>query len=107
MKEIEQPICGVINQLFDIEKKAAENEFSSKIKRNLRRMKTHLEEMGYYIHNPMGEKYDLTRLDCEASITGTKTTDLVVIEVIKPIVHYRRHGENQIVQRGVVLVESK
>lgn len=107
MKEIEQPICGLINQIFEIEKKTAENELENKIKRNIRRMKSYIEEMGYHFHNPIGEKYDLTRLDCEASVTGTKTTNLVVIEVIKPIIHYRQHGENNIVQRGVVLVEAK
>ena len=61
------------------------------------------EEMGYQIHNPSGEPYNETRTDCEASIAGSKVDNLVVAEVIKPIV--RRQGV--IIQKGVVIVESK
>ena len=59
----------------------------------------------------MGEKYDETRSDCDADITGSGVENLEIIEVIKPIIFYT-YTENEktlkvIAQRAVVLVESK
>lgn len=90
----------IINQVFDIERKSAQN---TAILRHIERIRNTFEEMGYQIHNPSGEPYSETRTDCEASIAGSKVENLVVAEVIKPIV--RRQGV--IIQKGVVIVESK
>jgi hypothetical protein len=93
-------LLRIINQLFDIEKKSAQN---NTILRPIERIKNSFEDMGYRIHNPITEAYNETRTDCEASIMGTKLTNLSVTEVIKPIVY---HAGN-IIQKGVVIVESK
>jgi hypothetical protein len=90
----------IINQVFDIERKSTQN---APVLRHIERIRTVFEEMGYQIHNPSGEPYTETRTDCEASIAGTKIENLVVAEVIKPIV--RRQG--MIIQKGVVIVEGK
>jgi hypothetical protein len=90
----------IINQVFDIERKSAQN---AAILRHIERIRNTFEEMGYQIHNPSGEPYNETRTDCEASIAGSKVDNLMVAEVIKPIV--RRQGV--IIQKGVVIVESK
>jgi hypothetical protein len=90
----------IINQVFDIERKSAQN---AAILRHIERIRSTFEEMGYQIYNPSGEPYNETRTDCEASIAGSKVDNLVVAEVIKPIV--RRQGV--IIQKGVVIVESK
>jgi hypothetical protein len=58
--------------------------------------------------DPMGQQVKQTRTDLEASIAGSGTENLVVVEVIKPIVRASvRHGVSHVVQRGVVIVESR
>ena len=106
----------MLNQVFEIEKKLEQITESNSIHRNLRRLKTTFESSlpifnspgaGFVIQNPMGEAYDETRADCEASIAGDATEDLVIIDVIKPIIHFQKEGHSQIVQKGVVVVKSK
>lgn len=97
----------IINQIFEIEKKANKLQETNSIGRNFRRIKQELEEMGIRYHNPTGEAYDETRTDCEASISGTSTQSLVITEVIKPIIRLEKDGFTQIIQRGIVVVEGK
>ena len=100
-------LLTLANQVFDMQKKLARIPDTRKVDRNFRRIQQSFEEMGLYVHNPMGEAFDETRTDCEASISGTGTHQLVVTEVLKPIIRLRENGFDRIVQRGVVIVESK
>ena len=102
-----QSLVQIINQIFDMEKKLAKIEQASTINRNLRRIHQIIEDVGLSWHNPQGENYDETRTDCEASISGESADNLVVTEVIKPIIRMNTDGFSQIVQRGVVIVESR
>jgi len=107
----------LVNQIFEIEKKAAQIQESNSIQRNVNKLKEILEydmggqsggePQGFIYYNPIGEDYNETRTDCEASIAGTRTDNLEIIEVIKPIIRYRKGGMNIIVQKAVVVVESK
>ena len=97
----------IINQFFEIDKKIKALQGADSVQRNLERVKTYFEEMGYHIHNPIGEPYSETRTDCEASIAGTSTENLYIQEVIKPIVRYVRQGDAQIVQKGIVITASR
>ena len=97
----------IINQFFEIEKKLAHLPGAESTQRNLARIRDHFGEMGYLIHNPLGESYPDTRTDCEASIAGASTEDLLVADVIKPIVHVRQDGALQILQKGVVITKSR
>lgn len=107
----------LVNQIFEIEKKAAQIQESNSIQRNVNKLKEILENdlggqsggepQGFIYYNPLGEDYNETRTDCEASIAGTRTDNLEIIEVIKPIIRYRKGGMNIIVQKAVVVVESK
>ena len=107
----------LVNQIFEIEKKAAQIQESNSIQRNVNKHKEILEnDLGgqsggeaqcFIYYNPLGEDYNETRTDCEASIAGTRTDNLEIIEVIKPIIRYRKGGMNIIVQKAVVVVESK
>jgi len=99
-------IKGILNQLFDIEKKVADKPLEKSIRRNLSRLRAPFNELGYTYHNPIGEKYTLTRLDCEATISGESTDDLVIIEVIKPIIYFQQNGQNQIIQKGIVITAT-
>lgn len=95
-----KPVLEIINQLTNLEQKIGSNE---EHERNFNRIKQALEEMGYTYSFPIGEAYSETRTDVEASIVGETMTDLIITKVIKPIVI----KDNQIAQRGVVIVESK
>ncbi len=107
----------LVNQIFEIEKKAAQIQESNSIQRNVNKLKEILENdlggqsggepQGFIYYNPLGEDYNETRTDCEASIAGTRTDNLEIIEVIKPIIRDRKGGMNIIVQKAVVVVQSK
>ena len=96
----------LINHFFDMEKKISQKTELQPLSRNIERVKTTFEEMGYVIRNPKGEAYNETRTDCEASIVGNSTENLVITDVIKPIVYWRIGELISIVQQAVVLVET-
>jgi hypothetical protein len=97
-------IINIINQVFEMEKKLAGNS-TSNIHRHLDRIKAELSEMGYEFHNPIHEKWDETRTDCEASVAGTLKSKMLITEVIKPIVHQKEAGGKKIIQKAIVVVE--
>jgi hypothetical protein len=112
-----KPYFELLDQLFEIERKLESIEESNSISRNLNKMKDIFEtnlfssstssEIGFTYHNPIGESYNETRLDLEASIAGNSTVNLVIKEVIKPIIRYKSGGSTLIARKGVVVVESK
>jgi hypothetical protein len=117
--KVPQAYLDFMNQIFEIEKKAANLKEENSFQRNLNKMKGILEEeffkgsstIGLTYHNPLGERYSDTRTDCEATISGTGVENLEIIEVIKPIIFYA-YQENEkvikvIVQPAVVIVQSK
>lgn len=103
----------MLNQLFEIEKKLERIEEKNSISRNLNKLKeifqTEISSQGHglFYENPVGEPYNETRFDCEASIAGTDTDNLVITEVIKPIIRLKQGGISQIVQKAVVVVQSQ
>lgn len=107
-----QSLLDVINEIYEIEKKQQKIQESNSIKRNITNIYTILnniyaDKSGIYIHNPMGEKYDVTRYDCDASIAGESTNNLVIVDVIKPIVSIKINDRTKIIQRGVVVVKDR
>lgn len=105
----------IINQIFEMEKKVAKIQETNSIQRNINKLREIFENdlasqgwepMGLIYHNPIGEDYNETRTDCEASIAGTKTDNLRITDVIKPIIRIKQGGMNLIVQKAIVIVES-
>ncbi len=96
----------IANQLFEIEKKIKDSTLEKGIQRNINRIKTQLEASGYRYHNPLGEAYDITRLDCEAMVAGDSASQLQIVEVIKPIIYFDDNG-NTIIQKAIVVTEGK
>lgn len=96
----------IINQLFELEKKIQDSPDKASITRNLNRVKTVFAEMGIKWENPQGEKYNETRTDCEASIQGEESDNLVIKEVIKPIIRLKSDQSTRIIQRALVLVSA-
>lgn len=90
----------VINQLSALESKLNGNE---EFQRYFIRCKQSFEEMGIKYYSPMNEKYSETRTDVEANITGNDTNNLIITQVIKPVIVQ----DGTIAQRGIVIVEGK
>ena len=97
-------IINIINQVFEIEKKLGSNG-APNIQRNIDRIKAELSDMGFDYHNPVHEKWDDTRTDCEASVTGALKSKMLITEVIKPVVHQKEAGGKKIIQKAIVVVE--
>jgi hypothetical protein len=98
---------GILNNLCDIEKKLDINGDGSNIKRNVDRIKDLLEEENIFYENPLGQKFTETRTDLDATITGEGVEDLIVVEVIKPIIRVGNKNYSVVVQRGIVIVQSR
>ena len=115
--KVPKAYLDVLNQIFEIEKKVDSLSESNSISRNINKLKDLFESevfksqdsenQGFIYHNPLGETYNETRIDCEASIAGNSTENLIITEVIKPIIRYRKGGQNTIVQKAVVIAETK
>ncbi len=110
------PYRELLDQIFEIERKLGSIQEENSILRNVNKMKSVFESIlssdaepdtGFTYHDPMGEDYNETRTDLEASIAGDSTENLVVTEVIKPILRYRKGNGSFIVRKGVVVVQSK
>jgi hypothetical protein len=111
--EIPKVYFTLLNHLYEIERKVGGLEDFKKIARNIERMKdifrTEIFPAELYYEDPMGQSYDETRNDLDANISGEGTEDLVVVDVIKPIIRIgnSQQGFSKIVQKGVVIAESK
>ncbi len=115
-----RPFLDLLNQVFEIEKKVAALTEPNSIGRNLNRMRSWFERelvftsggqpttFSFTYRNPLGEAYNETRTDCDASIAGGSAENLVITEVIKPIVWLSLNGQpSSIVQQAVVVVASQ
>src|ERR1700744_5320679 len=117
--KVSQPILDLINQVFELEKKIAQLKEEHSLQRNIKKLKDLIENelfkgndgTGLTYHNPIGEKYSQSRTDCEANIAGTETDNLLITEVIKPIIFYNYIDDNKAMKttahRAVVAVEAK
>ena len=98
INEVPNWILKVLNNICDIERKirpvAYRPEFT-------------LEAEKIFYEDPMGELFTETRTDLEASITGVGTENLHVVEVIKPIVRIGDKNFSRVIQKGIVVVESR
>jgi hypothetical protein len=122
--QIPKSILTILNQLYEIERKLKAENDSDPLRRNIAKMNDALAEEGLPVsdvkgiskriccayENPLGESFKETRTDLDAHISGVGTENLIVIEVIKPIIRAWVDGErtsSKIVQKGVVVVESQ
>jgi hypothetical protein len=96
-------IIEIVNQLHLLEAKVEKEGHTASYGRHLQRMKQAINDMGFSYHSPDDEKYIETRTDVEATLTGELTDNMVITQVIKPIIIQ----DNQIVQAGIVIVEGK
>lgn len=77
------------------------------LQRNVTKIREAIEEQGLTFEDPQGQPFNQTRADLDATISGEGTEDLYVIDVIKPIIRVSISGISQVIQKGIVVVESE
>jgi len=102
----------ILNQIFEIENKLSKLDISHTINRNIDKLKSFYEDsfdenISFIIENPKGQDYNETRTDLEANIVGDSIENLVIVDIIKPIIRVKQGGLNQIVQKGIVIVQDE
>ena len=103
----------ILNQLFEIEQKSAKLQDQNSIQRNIDKLKNYFETealldgQGLIYHNPIGESYNVTRTDCEATISGSGHENLEIIEVLKPIIYIKYGNTKMLVQKAIVIVQER
>ena len=109
MPVIEAPksVLTLMNNLYEIERKLAVHGDAGNALRNVEKMKAAFAEQNLFYEDPMGETFKETRTDLDATISGSGTENLVVVEVIKPIVRIGEATFSRVIQKGIVLVQSK
>jgi hypothetical protein len=106
ISEPERRLLTMLNQVFEIEKKLSLHGDPNNLGRNVNRSKDAMEELSFFYENPIGEDFQETRTDLEATISGKGTEGLKIVEVIKPIIRCGRRDLSRIVQKGIVVVEA-
>lgn len=97
-------ILDIINQIFLLHQKVSYTDL--KHERNFLRLLSSFEKLKLKIVNPLGEKYTLTRLDCDANITGDQTkSEYDIIEVLKPIVYFIKEDQLSLIQKAVIIAK--
>ncbi|MBW7899037.1 hypothetical protein B188_01310 [Candidatus Brocadiaceae bacterium B188] len=109
---VPKSILSTLNQLYEMEQKLRKNGDSSNIRHNLKKIKDAFEHydhaLGLVYVDPLDQPFSETRTDMEATISGHSEDDLVVVEVIKPIIHARlQDGSKKVIQKGIVIVKSR
>lgn len=120
--KISKSSLAILNQLYELEQKLKKHGDPANLSRNVNKMKDVLAEegvptwdggggqlrIGLTYEDPMGQPFKETRTDLEATISGPGTENLVVVEVIKPIIRtILGDGLSKVVQKGIVIVESR
>ncbi|SFW41680.1 hypothetical protein [Cellulophaga fucicola] len=94
----------ILNQLYEIEQKSIKNEITL-FDRNLKRLFHEIEEQGFFIKNPIGEKFSELRTDIDATLMKDLGPKSKITKVLKPIIYKKEGTEVIIIQRGVAIVE--
>ena len=104
--QIPKSILLLINNIFEIQKKIETTDDALNIGRNLIKISEALEEQGLTYENPIGQKFNQTRTDLEATISGEGTENLIVVDVLKPIIRMGNSTNSVVIQKGIVIVET-
>lgn len=105
--EIPKWILNTLNNVYEIERKLALHGDAGNATRNIDKIKDTFAEQGVFYEDPMGQEFKETRTDLDATISGPGIDNLFVAEVIKPIIRAGEAAFSKVVQKGIVVVESK
>jgi molecular chaperone GrpE (heat shock protein) len=104
--QIPKSILLLINNVFEIQKKIETTDDALNIGRNLVKLSEALEEQGLTYENPIGQEFNQTRTDLEATISGEGTENLIVVDVLKPIIRMGNSNNSVVIQKGIVIVQT-
>src|SRR5262245_13968947 len=108
IQEIPKWLLTVMNNLYEIERKLTMHGDPGNAARNVGRIREAIADAErLFYEDPHGQPFKETRTDLEASISGTTTENLVIAEVIKPIIRYGPLERSRVVQKGIVVVEGR
>ncbi|WP_116812896.1 hypothetical protein [Steroidobacter cummioxidans] len=100
-------VITTLNQLYEIESKLRVHGDPGNVTRNVQRIREEIEQNALlFYEDPMGERFDETRTDLEATISGEATDSLSVVEVIKPIIRAGTEATSRVIQKGIVVVRA-
>jgi len=96
----------IANLVFELDKKVVSKNDNPTLLRIHGKMKQVVADAGIWLYDPSGEKYSETRTDIEANIAGSSTKNLVIKEVIKPVLYKEDGGKKILLQKGIVIVSE-
>src|SRR4051812_48010881 len=103
--QVPKSILVALNQVYEIEQKLKKSGDVGGVQRNITKIKDAFEDLGFSCEDPMGQLFKETRTDLEATISGTGAENLIVVEVIKPIIRAMLRDEtgefSKVVQKGI------
>lgn len=105
--EVPKWALTLLNNLYEVERKLAVHGDPGNASRNVEKMKDALGGERLFYEDPMGQPFRETRTDLEATISGDGLENLVVAEVIKPIIRVGTAELSRVIQKGIVVVQSK
>lgn len=98
----------LLNQIFEMERRAACVPDAENVMRQVLRMKELFEqEFHLTFEDPTGQPFTETRTDVEARIAGNSAENLVIVETLKPVIRYSQGPASTIVQKGIVVARSR
>jgi hypothetical protein len=108
---IPKSLLTAVNRLYELEYELKKHSGLESLQRKVSKMKDAFEDCGLVFEDPMGQSWNQTRTDLDASIAGAGTENLAVVEVIKPIIRFIQwdggREVSKVVQPGIVVVESR
>jgi hypothetical protein len=105
--EVPKWLLTVMNNLYEIERKLTMHGDPGNAVRNVGRIKEAIATKEIFYEDPLRQPFKETRTDLDASISGTTTENLVVVEVVKPIIRCGPPEFSCVVQKGIVVVEGR
>lgn len=96
----------LLNNIYEIERKLLLHGDPGNAQRNIEKVKAAFLSEGLFYEDPYGQLFKETRTDLEATISGNGTENLVVVEVIKPIIRMGQQEFSRVVQKGIVVVQA-
>lgn len=105
--EVPKWALTLLNNLYEVERKLSLQNDSNNACRNVEKMKETLREQGLFYEDPMGQPFVETRTDLDATISGTCVENLIVVDVIKPIIRAGEATYSRVVQKGIVVLQSR
>ena len=104
----DKSLFRLLNQVFELERKAARLADGEGVLRQVRRMKELFEEDFHLIYeDPTGQPYSETRTDVEARLSGNSAENLVIVETLKPVIRFSHGPTSSILQKGIVVAGAR